>query len=213
MSITIFAAGRIERINDIPALISDMKEIAEERNWKYHIINDDWDVQPDAVLTPPVTGKSAAQIEGSSGLRGIILNAAQGAEPLSILFDRSGVLTDMFQQLAWIVSNGQNERLTFCKTQFADIEKHIEIIEMLDHIKKKYIPNLAVNDEGAYWETRDRRLLAEKRIALNQYLRHVEKVISSIEFPDGCAKDADSIAASIEKALLKADEDGRLDHP
>jgi hypothetical protein len=210
MSITIFAKGIIERINDIPALTSDMKEIAKERNWKYRIINDDWDVQPDAVLAPPVTGKPAGHIKGSLGLRGIVLNAATGAEPLSILFDRSGVLTDMFQQLAWIESNGQNERFTCCKTQFADIEEHIEIIDILDHLKKKYIPNLAVNDEGTYWETRDRRILAEKRIALNHYLRHAEKVISSIEFPDGGPKDADSIAASIEEALLKTDEEDRL---
>jgi len=38
-------------------------------------------------------------------------------------------------------------------------------------------------------------------------------MIGSIEFPVGCSKDADSIAASIEDALLKADEEGRIDHP
>jgi hypothetical protein len=208
MGITIFAMGEIERINDIPVLISDMKGIAEKRNWKYHIINDNFDDLLDAVLIPPAADKPTAHIEGTLGLRGIILNAA-GAEPLSILFDRAGVLTDMFQQLSWIESNGQNERFSFCKTQFSDIEEHIKIIEILDHLKKKYIPNLTVNDEGAYWGTRDRRVLAEKRIVLGHYFRHTEKVIRSIELPDGAPKDADSIAFHIKNALLKADEEDR----
>jgi hypothetical protein len=208
MGITIFAMGKIERINDIPVLISEIKGMAEERNWKHHIINDNFDDLPDAVLTSNAADKPTAHIEGTLGLRGIILNAAE-AEPLSILFDREGVLTDMFQQLTWIESNGQNERFTFFKTQFSDIEEHIKIIEILDHLKKQYIPNLTVNDEGTYWETRDRRILAEKRIALGHYLRHTEKVIRSIEIPEGDPKDADSIALRIEDALLKANKEDR----
>ncbi len=207
MGITIFTRGRINRIKDIPRLIDDLREIAEEHKWKYHIIDDNFDIQPNAVLTPGVRG---AAIEGTLGLKGIVLNIEPGAEPLSILLDRSGELTDMFQQISWIETNGGNERFSACKTQFGSIDSHIQIVEILDLVKKKYVTDLVVNDEGAYWETRDRRILAEKRILLGHYLRHTEKVISSIELSGNDAKDPDAIARRIEEALLKADEEGQL---
>lgn len=210
MGITIFARGKIDSIKDIPRLIDDLKTVAEEHKWKYHIIDDDFEVRPNAVLTPRDSGVPGAAIEGTLGLKGIVLNVEPGAEPLSILFDRSGVLTDMFQQISWIETNGGNERFSACKTQFGIIDSHIQIIEILDLIKKKYIADLAVDDEGAYWETRDRRILAEKRILLGQYLRQTEKVIGSIEPTGNDAQDPEALARRIEEALLKADEDGRL---
>ena len=210
MGITIFAQGKISRIESIPRLIDDLREIAEARKWKYHIIDDNFEVQPNATLTPRDSGARGAEIKGSLGLKGIVLNVEPGAEPLSILFDCSGVLTDMLQQISWIENNGGNERSSMCKTQFGNIDSHIQIVEILDLVKKKYMTDLTVNDEGAYWETRDRRILAEKRIALGHYLRHTEKVISSIELSGNDAQDPEALARRIEDALLKADEDGRL---
>jgi len=209
MGITIHASGKIDRINDIPHLIDDLKGAAGERNWKYHVIDDDFGVRPNAVLTRRDSVDATASIEGSLGLKGIILNVEPKAEALAILFDRNGALTDMMQQLSWIQNNEQGERFTFCKTQFADIDSHIRIIELLDSLKKKYISNLFVSDEGAYWESRDRRLLAEKRIALGHCLRFTERVIGSIEVSGVEAGDAESIASRIEEALLKSEkEDG-----
>ncbi len=209
MGITIHASGKIDRIDDIPRLIDDLKGAAGESKWKYHIIDDNFAVRPNAVFTQHNSGDRAVSIEGSLGLKGIILNVNPKAEALAILFDCNGVLTDMMQQLSWIHDNGQGERFTMCKTQFADIDAHIRIIELLDSLKKKYIPNLSVSDEGAYWESRDRRLLAEKRIALGRCLRHAEKVIKGIDVSRDDAHDPESIAARIEEALLKSEkEDG-----
>jgi hypothetical protein len=210
MGITIFARGRIDRIDDIPRLIDDLKEVAEEHKWKYHIIDDDFDAKPNATLAPRDSGVPGAAIKGTLGLKGIVLNVESGVEPLSFLFDRTGVLTDMLQQLSWIETNGSNERFSACKTQFGSIDSHIQIVEILDLVKKKYITDLVINDEAAYWETRDRRILAEKRILLGHYLRHTEKVIGNIERSDSDTQDPDAIARRIEDALLKADEEGRL---
>jgi hypothetical protein len=205
MGITIFTWGRIDRIGDIALLIHDLRGIAEESNWTYRIIDDDFDTLPNAILTHR-PDNSTAVIEGSLGLKGIIVNLGPGAEPLSILFDRSGVLTDLMQQLSWINDNGQGERFTACKTQFGSIDSHIRIVELLAGLQEKYISNLIVNDEGAYWETRDRRILAEKRIALGQCLRHVERVIGNIELSDDYVRDPETIANRIEQEFLKEDE-------
>jgi hypothetical protein len=206
MGITIFARGRIDRIGYIEHLIDDVKGIAAENNWAYRIVDDDFETEPDAVLTRRAHDDKAAVIEGSLGLKGIIVSVDPGAEPLSILFDRSGALTDLMQQLSWIQSNGQGERFTICKTQFGSIDTHIRVIELLAGLKEKYITNLVVNDEGAYWETRDRRILAEKRIALGQCLRHAERVIGAIEPSGDEARDPETLAVRIEQAFLKADK-------
>jgi hypothetical protein len=204
MSITIFSTGSIDSIDYIPALIADIKEIADEHQWNHHIIDDDFDGERDATVTRPEPGAPGVIIRGSLGLKGIIVTIA-GAEPFSILFDRSGVLTDIFQQLIWIESKERGGRFTSCKTQFADIESHIRIIEVLDFLKQKYIPDLEVNDEGAYWEKRDRRILAEKRIYLGHCLRHVEKVIAKIDFSEEDRNDAETISSKIEEALIRDD--------
>jgi hypothetical protein len=64
-----------------------------------------------------------------------------------------------------------------------------------------------VIDEGAYWETRDRRILAEKRILLGHYLRRTEKALSGLELSDEERKDPEAIADHIEEALFRAEED------
>jgi hypothetical protein len=81
-----------------------------------------------------------AEIKGSLGLKGIVLNVESGTEPLSILFDRSGFLTDMLQQVSWLQANGRNKRFSMCKTQFGSIDSHILVIEILDLVKKNTYP-------------------------------------------------------------------------
>lgn len=209
MSITIFASGKIARIENIATLIDDLKKVAEKSGWQYRIIDDGFATQPNAVLTRSDPGPASAKIEGSLGLKGIILTIEPGVERLPILFDRSGVLTDMMQQLSWI-SDRQNERFTSCKTQFGSIDSHIRIIEVFDLLKKKYMADLAVTDEGDYWQCRDPRILAEKRIRLGQCMRHVESVIKSIEMTGNDTRDEESIASRIEEALLKTEKDNGL---
>ncbi len=211
MGITIYARGRIDSIGDIPRLIGEVKGIAEENDWQYAIIDDDFAVRPNAVFTRRDSDKPAT-IEGSLGLKGIIPSVDPKAEPLVILFDRSGVLTDMMQQVYWLHNNVRDERFTSCKTQFGSIDSHIHIIDLFDVLKKRYITDLVINDEGAYWESRDYKLLAEKRAVLEHYIHHTERVIGGIEISDHDVQDSEIVASHIEEALLEADKDGGLHH-
>ena len=100
MGITIFAKGKIDRIEDLPRLIDDLKDVAGKRNWKYRVIDDDSNARPNTALTHGAAGRPGVFIEGSLGLKGVILTVP-GAEMFAVLFDRSGVLTDMFQETAF----------------------------------------------------------------------------------------------------------------
>ena len=211
MGITIYARGRIDSIGDIPRLIGEVKGIAEENDWEYAIIDDDFAVQPNAVFALRDSDEPAA-IEGSLGLKGIVVVIDLKGEPLTVLFDRSGVLTDMMQQVHWLHNNVRDERFTACKTQFGSIDAHIHIIDLFDVLKKRYITDLVINDEGAYWESRDYKLLAEKRAVLEHYMRHTERVIGGIEISGHDVQDSEIVASHIEEALFKEDKEGGLHH-
>ena len=211
MGITIYARGRIDSIGDIPRLIGEVKGIAEENDWEYAIIDDDFAVQPNAVFALRDSDEPAA-IEGSLGLKGIVVVVDLKGEPLTVLFDRSGVLTDMMQQVHWLHNNVRDERFTACKTQFGSIDAHIHIIDLFDVLKKRYITDLVINDEGAYWESRDYKLLAEKRAVLEHYMRHTERVIGGIEISGHDVQDSEIVASHIEEALFEEDKEGGLHH-
>ena len=205
MGITIFARGSIDTTDDIPVLIAEMKELSEKNGWTYEILDDAFEQDP-GVEFKRDEDASTVSIKGSLGLKGIIINVGYGVEPLALLFDRSGILTDIMSQVTWVQNPGEDNRLTFCKTQFGPIEAHISLIETLDILKKKYVTNLEVTDEGDYWTSRDRELLAEKRAVLKHYMNHAREAISNARIPPDAGLSAEDTASSIEKALLDAED-------
>jgi hypothetical protein len=203
MGITIFARGSIDNIDHIPSLIAEMRELSEKNGWKHKIIDDDFEEEPKVGLGRDEEA-SCTKITGSLGLKGILMNVGYGVETLALLFDRSGVLTDVMSQVTWLENKSMDERVSMCKTQFGTIEAHISIIELLDILKKKYMTDLEVMDEGDYWTSRDRDLLAEKRAVLEHYINHAAEVISQTQKPADAS--AEALGSSIEKALLDAED-------
>ncbi len=211
MGISIYAKGRLDRLEDLPQLIDEVKAVAESRGWKWGIIDDDFEVEPDGVLAPGDAGEPVA-IEGSLGLKGVVLSFGAKTESLAVLFDRTGALTDVMNQVCRSEGDGPDEPFTACKTQFGSIDTHIHIIELLDHLKKRYLSNLEVLDEGAYWESRNPGLLAEKRAVLEHYLCQAEGAITTLDRGDLDSQGAEDLASRIEKALLDADGGDKLLH-
>ena len=56
----------------------------------------------------------------------------------------------------------------FCKTQFGSVTGHVAVVELLAAIRKEFLPNLEVSDEGGYWETRDVAEVARKKSFLDR---------------------------------------------
>ena len=67
------------------------------------------------------------------------------------------------------------------KTQFAPLHVHINIVKLLKYIGKKYIANLEVNDEGNYWQTGDREILAKKINFLSKKIDELAEALSAAE--------------------------------
>ena len=80
---------------------------------------------------------------------------------MSLLISPEGWLIGLMD-----IEDAERGRLTeapwvFVKTQFGSLEGHVALVEMLDALKREFIPDLEVSDEGGYWEKRDINLLAK----------------------------------------------------
>ncbi len=58
------------------------------------------------------------------------------------------------------IEDAENGRLKeppwcFVKTQFGPIEGHVALVEMFSALKREFLPDLEVSDDGGYWDTRD----------------------------------------------------------
>ena len=136
MGVTIHFKGRLSSSNNYDKVISISKKFAELNHWEYFIF------QEDNKLLERVKDEKDWNYEGST--KGIQLQPDSNSDPFILEFDENLYLQE------------------FCKTQFADLNIHILIVDLLKRIEP-YFENLVVEDEGEYWETSDVKLL-EKHI-------------------------------------------------
>jgi hypothetical protein len=91
------------------------------------------------------------------------------------------------------------------KTQFSNPDTHIWVIGLLKYLKKKYISNLEVSDEGEYWETGDRKELERRMNFIKEKIDSLSASLSSENMGDMSNISADEIADRIEQ-MFKNDE-------
>src|SRR5262249_26471344 len=102
--------------------------------------------------------------------RGLLLQPHQNCDPLRLEFD-----SNLFLQ-------------EFCKTQYAPIEVHVQIVNLLRHLEPEF-SGLRVDDEGEYWSSSDlptlRRHLDACFLALDKHLESNPNMIGPVRGPDG----------------------------
>ncbi len=105
-----------------------------------------------------------------------------------------------------LTSVGRGERSpdsvwTSVKTQFAPIDVHITLVKLLQYVKKHYIPNLEVNDDGQYWETGSTKTLQDKRKLINQKMDEIGISLSGITHQQFENKTPAEVADIVEEIL------------
>ena len=194
MGITIHYKGKLNKPDLLNTFCYEIKDIAKDMNWSFNTINNDLNKPNSSYMD------ENGHIKGYIPLKGINVTIHPKAESLSFLFDKNGNLRNL---LMMTYKNGKESEASyiFIKTQFAPIEIHITIIKLLGYIKKKYISNLKVIDEGNYWETRDTKILEEKSSFLNKKIDQIGNIISEIKI-DG-TDTSETILRKIENVLKK----------
>jgi hypothetical protein len=105
--------------------------------------------------------RSSAEGDSARIVRGVILNQAPGQESTSLLISPEGWLIGLIE-----IEDAELGRLSeppwcFVKTQFGPLEGHVALVEIFAALKREFIPDLEVSDEGGYWETRDLERLSK----------------------------------------------------
>jgi hypothetical protein len=103
-------------------------------------------------------------------IRGLTIDVHPDCETVHLLFNRQGLLKRYEPQAPGYYTEWG---YFFVKTQFAPIEVHIAVCELLRFVKDNYMPGLEVRDEGWYWETGDREKLAMYLGFINDKMREL----------------------------------------
>lgn len=200
MGVTIHYRGRLNDVDQLGALCNELADIANAMGWQSTTLNDDWEQPADARLRHTAAGM---HIDGHLGLKGIQMTPVEGAESLDFFFDREGNLRALMTMILLLDGTlDPRDAWISVKTQFAPPEVHVWIVGLLKYLKKRYISDLQVSDEGQYWETGDIRVLREKLDFINAKIEHLSTAFSAGCFGDTLGLSAEQIAARIEQWLL-----------
>lgn len=143
--------------------------------------------------------RSKAKENPRGMVRGILLNLCPGQETTSLLISPEGWLVNLFN-----VEDAENGTLAeppycFVKTQFGTIEGHVALIEMLTLLKREFLPDLEVTDEGEYWETRNLDTLVAKFKQLEAAMDAMTENLEKFPLTDEAAEDPEILAKRVER--------------
>ena len=177
MGITIHYQGTLNDTRQINQFKDELIDIAKSMGWEWDSLDEDWNKPNTAKL---IHQKNRAEIKGHLPLKGISFIPHPDSEAVSFYFDGKGKLQTPIGMV--LINEGKIEYDGFVsvKTQFAPPEVHITIIKLLKHIKKKYISNLKVRDEGEYWETGDENILKQRLEFLGQKINLLRNELSKL---------------------------------
>lgn len=130
-------------------------------------------------------------------LKGIILSVHYQAEPLNLIFGKNGSLRSCIDY---------KQTQLFIKTQFSGAETHIAVVKLLKYLRKHYISNLEVFDEGEYWETGDIDRLSEKLSFLQSKIDVLKDVFRETRFTKEESQDSLKLADRVERLLRETFE-------
>ncbi len=180
MGVSIHYSGILTSPDVLPSLIEEMKALASEAGWKITKIAPDWFRLPNS---PPLR------------VQGLLVSLYSRMEPLNLVFDESGRLTNFLHLVAFsdetatkeptkiVVVDNDNLQVkeidensdprqvalwnASTKTQFAGPAAHIALCKLLRYLQPKYFRHLEVRDEGDYWETGEVERLIERMNIIN----------------------------------------------
>lgn len=164
--------------------------------------------------------RSSAADDPKRAVRGVLLNLAPGQDAVSMLVAPEGWLINLTE-----IKDAECGRLTeppwcFVKTQFGPLEAHVALVEMLAALRREFLPDLEVSDEGGYWETRDlaeltrRHSLTQKAIeGLAAGLRRHGLSPEAAEDPDILRRRIERIAAQVHRTLQRPAEHPPITFP
>ena len=196
MGLSLHYRGTLTDKRAIYQLADEVEDIAKAMNWRYAILDEDWSRPPTAKLDNTDTG--GIEITGTLALKGISFQVHPRSEWVYLFFNASCVISSP-AQVAMSASEGYPAQAKWqsVKTQFAGADAHVAIVRLLRYLKGKYLHDLEVSDEGAYWETGDYEKLKSRIEKLDRDMEILGDELASLNKESS----EDDIVERIEKVL------------
>ena len=162
MGVTIHFEGKLKSDFEYKKLMQTAQEFATANQMEHNFFENKKKVL--------LRVKNNEDWDYSGATKGIRIQPSELTDPLILEFDKDNYLQE------------------YCKTQFAEPETHIQIIEFLKTIQDCF-DVLAVNDEGEYWQTADRQVLVNH---INTCFHQIETLRQNDHALDGPFKTEDN---------------------
>lgn len=208
MGITIHYSGKLDDVKALPGLLREVKGFCRQRVWPCREV--DARIVGVAERFKTVSEKKKRTREGgefsdcivqteevkvADRERGVLISPHPESETLALVFNRDGELCHYFPSPK--PRRYLEMKSLFCKTQFAPIETHIAICELLHVVQDRHFPGLKVTDEGEYWQTGDREVLARNLGIISSMMEKIEAALTN---PDDRSRIGKTIRRAVEDA-------------
>lgn len=156
MGITIHYRGTLKSEQDYLTVVGIGREFAKRKG----VVVFELDVQQKELIRCKDGEVKCYQ----SPVRGILFCLHPSAEPIVLQFDSDNYLCES------------------CKTQYAGISTHLEVLHFLQEIEPHF-HNFNVFDEGEFWDTGDRELLEANFSQMDAAIDALGKALAEREDP------------------------------
>jgi hypothetical protein len=172
-------SGSIPEKGSIIQMEEEFTDISQISGWGYELVTENFNTLTSASrrsftekneTEEPDNEELLSLSSADVYLEGIILKIDRDMEPLKLTFDKNGKMATI--SFCTTDTVGLNKKLTVKKYEFLyypfiklytpNAERHIQVIKVLDYLKKKYIKDLEVIDTSFYWNNRDEEELKVK---------------------------------------------------
>jgi hypothetical protein len=197
MGISIYYRGRINKMETVATLANELEDFAQSLGWRTQNWREDFS-KPNTARISQEQGK--IHVVGHAPLQGISLFLHKDCEPLWLTFEPNGYLVDAMTMTMVAEGEMKLERSwRSTKTQFAPIEVHIGIVKLLQYVKKRYITNLDVHDDGGYWESGNAIELKRRFDSITHGLNILQTALSDNQSKLSGAKSLEDLAKMMER--------------
>lgn len=183
MGITIHYHGKLEDPSVLPDLLIAARHFCFQRHWKYRDVDDR--ILGTLERWIPTSGDEVRTetTPVDDTLRGILILPHKMCEAVALTFTQHGMLC--FYHPEPEPGRYWEERSLSTKTQFAPLDIHISICELLHMVQDRFFPNLKVIDEGEYFQTLDPLRLAQNIATLAAAMDNLEAAMKDVDASPG----------------------------
>jgi hypothetical protein len=189
MGVTIHYRGGLDDAAQLDAALAMLRAECEQRGWPYRThdfsARGTFETYTSRSVPSDLPGVEDSMVDThyvdlNTRWRGLIIQPHPESESLVMMFDPQ---TGRLMMLMDVPGGHSLSYDLFIKTQFAPIETHVAVCEVLHRLQDEFgSHHLHVSDEGDYYATGDLATLRQKRDLIDEALTNPELIARKLSY-------------------------------